>query len=48
MNWKGANYFFFKGKCITGPKSFLPLLITSLIITFPNLLFTISNSKVRK
>ena len=48
MNWQGSNYFFFRGKCITGPKTFLPLLITSLIVIFPNLLFTISNSKVRK
>ena len=48
MNWQGANYFFCNGKYITGPKTFFPLLITLLIIIFPNLLFTISNSKVRK
>ena len=45
--WKGSNYFFNKGKCITGPKTIFPLLITTLIIVFPNLLFIISNKKVK-
>ena len=44
-NWKGYNYFPFKGHIIEGPCSFRPTLMTGCAMTIPAILFFIFNSK---
>ena len=47
-NWKGNNYFPFKGHIIEGPCSFRPTLMTGCAMTIPVILFFVFNSKYLK
>ena len=44
-NWKGQNYFPFKGHILEGPCSFRPTLMTACAMTIPTILFLVFNSK---
>ena len=44
-NWKGNNYFPFKGYIIEGPCSFRPSLMTGCAMTVPAILFFVFNAK---
>ena len=37
--WRGSNYFYCYGRCVLGPQTFRPLLLTSLIGIIPTILF---------
>ena len=44
--WLGSNYFFCKGYIFFGPQSFRPLVVTTLLITTPNVVFLSYNFNV--
>ena len=44
--WNGSNYFFCKGYIFFGPQSFRPLVVTTLLITTPNVVFLSYNFEV--
>ena len=45
--WKGSNYFFCGGRCFYGSLSFRPLILTTILVTTPNVLFLSYNFTVR-
>ncbi len=52
-NWRGSNYFYCNGRCVLGPLTFRPILMTSLIIITPTILllsyeFEVSSNKINK